>query len=151
MTKMKNILIVDDEKSFLLSLSEGLKMANKDFNIFLAENGEQAIEILKSVPINLLVTDLKMPLMDGFDLLMYVLKNHPNMPTIVMTAFSNPDVIRRLNEMGFPFCIEKPLEFEDLANKIQHLLKHHGSSGLDQIPPTNFMRGFNNNGDPGFF
>jgi len=119
----KNLLVVDDEKIYLMSLSEGLKQIDSNFNVLIAENGDQAIEILKSVNVDLLLTDLKMPVIDGFELLLYVLKNHPHMPVIVMTAFSNPDVIERLNSMGFSNYIEKPLEFDDLIKRIFYVLQ----------------------------
>ena len=119
---MKNILLVDDEMLFLKSLAEGLRMANKDYNVMLAKNGEHAIKILKSVRIDLLLTDLKMPVMDGFDLLLRVVKDFPCLQVIVATAFANPDVIKKINAMGFSDYIEKPFEFDDLVEKIDCLL-----------------------------
>jgi len=119
---MKNILLVDDEMIFLKSLAEGLRMLNKDYNVMLAKNGEHAIRILKSVRVDLLLTDLKMPVMDGFDLLIEVLKNYPYLPVIVTSSFSNDDVIKKINAMGFSHFIEKPFEFDDLTDKIRLLL-----------------------------
>lgn len=119
---MKNILLVDDEMIFLKSLAEGLRMLNKDYNVMLAKNGEHAIRILKSVRVDLLLTDLKMPVMDGFDLLIEVLKNYPYLPVIVTSSFSNDDVIKKINAMGFSHFIEKPFEFDDLTDKISLLL-----------------------------
>ena len=119
---MKNILLVDDEMIFLKSLAEGLRMANKDYNVMLAENGEHAIRILKSISVDLLLTDLKMPVMDGFDLLLRVVKDFPCLHVIVATAFANPEVIKKINAMGFSDYIEKPFEFDDLAEKIDCLL-----------------------------
>ncbi|HDH98197.1 MAG TPA: response regulator, partial [Deltaproteobacteria bacterium] len=69
---MKNVLIVDDEKVFLLSLSDGLKSYSDEFNVLIAFNGKEAVKILNSSKIDLVVTDLKMPEMDGFQLLAYL-------------------------------------------------------------------------------
>ncbi len=118
---MKNILLVDDEKKYLLSLSEGLRQCDSNFNVLTAENGMKAIDILSSTRIDLLITDLKMPVMDGFDLLMHVLKKHHNMPVIIATAFSNPDVIEKLRSLGFLNYIEKPMDFDDLLDNIHSL------------------------------
>ena len=118
---MKNLLLVDDEMIFLKSLAEGLRMVNKDYNVLLANNGEHAIRVLKSVRVDLLLTDLKMPVMDGFDLLLEVLKKYPYLPVIVTSSFSNDDVIKKINAMGFFHFIEKPFEFDDLTDKISLL------------------------------
>ncbi len=82
---MKKILIVDDEKSFLLSLKDGLKKHSGRFQVFSAENGRQAVEILRSMSIDLLVTDLKMPEMNGFELLAWTSRHQPQLPVIVMS------------------------------------------------------------------
>ena len=119
---MKNILLVDDEINYLRSLSEGLRQINREYNVMLAENGERALKIMNSVKVDLLLTDLKMPVMDGFDLLVSVVKDFPRLPVIVATAFANPDVIKRINALGFSDYIEKPFEFDDLVEKIDCLL-----------------------------
>ena len=125
---MKNLLLVDDEMIFLKSLAEGLRMVNKDYNVLLAKNGEHAIRVLKSVRVDLLLTDLKMSVMDGFDLLLEVLKKYPYLPVIVTSAFSNDDVIKKINAMGFIHFIEKPFEFDDLTDKISFLLPSRAKS-----------------------
>lgn len=119
---MKNILLVDDEMIFLKSLAEGLRMLDDDYNILPVTDVEQAIWVLKSVRVDLLLTDLRMPVMDGFDLLIEVLKKYPFLPVIVMSSFSNDDVIKKINAMGFFHFIEKPFEFDDLTDEISLLL-----------------------------
>jgi len=90
---MKQVLIVDDEKNLLASLREGFSDHAGEFALVTAENGAKATVILKSMPIDLVITDLRMPVMDGFELLAYMSKYHPELPTIVMTAHINtPDI-----------------------------------------------------------
>jgi CheY-like chemotaxis protein len=125
---MKNVLIVDDEKTFLLSLTEGLSLYRTEFSVLTAENGKKAVAVLKANPIDLVVTDLKMPVMDGFELLAYMSKNHPKVPVMVMTAFGNPEVEAKLKALGVLQYMEKPLEFQDLANKVRENLAE-GSGG----------------------
>lgn len=115
---MKNVLIVDDEKSFLLSLVEGLRPYASDFNTLTAENGKEAIEILESVEADLIVTDLKMPGMDGFELLAYVKKNHPDVPVIIITAYYTSEIKERLEALGSFKLLEKPLDFKELVDNI---------------------------------
>jgi len=134
---MKNVLIVDDEKTFLVSLKEGLSLHyGGKFNVVTAENGKKAAEVLKANPIDLVVTDLKMPVMDGFELLAYMSKNHPKVPVMVMTAFGNPEIEERLRSLDFIQYVEKPLDFHELASKIIENLEE-GSRGhvhIDILP-----------------
>ena len=75
-----NILLVDDELSCLDCLSEGLKLVNPDYQVFTAENGKIAVNVLENHQIDLVVTDLNMPVMDGFELLAYTKSNFPHIP-----------------------------------------------------------------------
>lgn len=115
---MKNVLIVDDETTFQLTLCDGLKVYDKDFRVLTAENGKKAKEVLDTLPVNLVVTDLKMAEMDGLELLAYMRKNNPYIPVIVMTAFGNPEMERWLRSLGVFAYLEKPFEFLDLKNMI---------------------------------
>ncbi len=119
---MKTILIADDERNLLLSLSEGLRFYDSNFTVITAENGQLAMDVLNSRRVDLLVTDLKMPAADGFDLLADALKKHPRLPVIVMTAFSNPDIERKLRAFGITDYLEKPVEFMDIAETVSCVL-----------------------------
>lgn len=119
---MKKILIVDDERMFLKSLSESLMSLFEDVNVLTAENGEDAIKIMNSEPINFLLTDLQMPVMNGFELLSYVKRLHPGMPVIVMTAYVNNEILRELDYLGCLDVMEKPIELSELVKKIRDCL-----------------------------
>lgn len=118
---MKNILVVDDERMFLMSLAEGLMQSFKEFKIFTAENGEYAMRVLDSNSVNLLLTDLQMPVKDGFDLLRHVREFFPDIQVIVMTAYINEDIMGRLKSLGFSEILEKPFDLEDLIGKIRRM------------------------------
>ncbi|MCI5211904.1 MAG: response regulator, partial [Candidatus Electrothrix sp. ATG2] len=68
---MKNVLIVDDDLGFQRLLGISLKKYKKDFEVILSNNGEEAIGILNRKSIDLIVTDLQMPKIDGLTLLAY--------------------------------------------------------------------------------
>ncbi|MGE5343124.1 MAG: response regulator [Candidatus Omnitrophota bacterium] len=121
---MPNILLVDDDETFLLSLKEGLTAQNSDFNIVTAGNGKEALTQLKQLPIDLVVTDLKMPEMDGFELLAHIVKNHKLMPVILITAFGTPETERALRQLGPVQYLEKPLDYNVLEEKITEGLKY---------------------------
>lgn len=115
---MATILIVDDDKNFLLSVADGLRTHTKDFDVLTAENGLEAIKTLDSQKIDLLVTDVKMPEMDGLELLAHMVSNYPNVPVIIMTAFATREMEDQATNMGTFKFLEKPLDFHMLLEKI---------------------------------
>lgn len=137
----KTVLIVDDETPFILSLTTGLKTYSSEYNILTAENGKLAVEILESTPLDLVVTDLRMPEMDGFELLAYMSTNFPSIPAIVMSAFGTQEIKDRLSTMGTLRFLEKPVDFEELVNSINDGLKHDTKGGsLKGISIASFLQ-----------
>lgn len=115
---MKNVLIIDDNEVILSMLVRGLKCYMDDCNILTAGNGKEAVKILDAVPVDLIVTDLNMPEMDGYEFLTYTRKNKPEVRTVVMTADYSPEVERRLLPLGVSRCFEKPFSLTELVSWI---------------------------------
>lgn len=117
--RVREVLIVDDEEPLLLTIAEGLSIYKKYFNLLTATNGADAVKVLKSSPvIDLVVTDLSMPKMDGFELLAYMNRNYPHIPVILMTAFGTPKIEEIVNSMGIFRYLEKPLDINSIAENI---------------------------------
>ncbi len=114
---MKKVLIVDDDESFLHGLIDGFKAYEDKFSITTAGDGMEAVEVLKSEDIDLVLTDLKMPRMDGFALVAHLSSNYSEIPVIVMTAFGTPEMEDNLRDMGTFQYIEKPIDFRTLVEK----------------------------------
>jgi len=127
---MKNVLIVDDEERFMLSLVDGLSGYKDKFSVLTAGNGSEAIKLLESEPIELVVTDLRMPEMDGFELLAYMGRNFPSVPAIVMSAFGTPEIETRIKTLGSLELLEKPIELEGLAETIIKWLELVSKEGV---------------------
>jgi CheY-like chemotaxis protein len=108
--RVKQVLLVDDEEGFLECLVDALSVFKNHFNIQTASNGKEAVEILKLPPIDLVITDLSMPEMDGFELLAYMNRNYLKIPVIFMTAYSTPKIEEIVNKMGVLRYMEKPLD-----------------------------------------
>ena len=121
---MKNILLVDDESSLIMSMADGLESQGDQFRVYTANNGKEAVETLETKPVDLVVTDLRMPEMDGFELLAYINDNRPSTPTIVMSAFATPRIEDKLKELGALQVLSKPLDFERLSEAIRQGLDH---------------------------
>jgi len=138
---LKTVLIVDDEKAFLLSLTAGLEKYKHHFKVLTAENGLKALEILKSNSIDLIVTDLRMPEMDGFELLTRVGLDFPVKPVIVMSAFATEENEELLNQIGGIPLIEKPIDLRSLADLILAKLDGTFKGGaLSGISLGNFLQ-----------
>ncbi|SFM45069.1 sigma-54-dependent transcriptional regulator [Thermodesulforhabdus norvegica] len=103
------ILIVDDEIDFI-RLLERLILEEVQCEIYRATSGYEAVEILKNYHIDLAFVDIKMPGMDGFELLSYVRENHPWLTVIMITAYGCIEVaVRAIKEGAYDF-ITKPVE-----------------------------------------
>lgn len=137
---MKNVLIVDDEKSFILSLLQGLDAYAADFNTITAQNGKAAIEVLNSTKIDLVVTDLKMPELDGFGLLVYMNKAFPETSVIVMSAFCTPEIRARLKTLGAVTILEKPIDFQSFVDHIFAALHAVARGYINGITLPAFMQ-----------
>jgi len=115
---MKTILLVDDNWYVLQGLMISLRNCVKDCKMLTATDGKEAVEILKSMPVDFILTDLSMPVMDGFELLAYLKKNYPHIPAIAMTGDLTSENLEKLHVLGVAQCIEKPFNFEVLAHAI---------------------------------
>lgn len=131
----KKVLIVDDDL-ILLSLTEKkLKKHENNFTVLTAEDGLQAVAILKVNHISLVVTDLHMPHMDGFALLAHLSEHYPDIPVIILTAYSSPTSKKNALEGGAAEYLEKPFVMEELTQKIIASLAKESEGGILQTVP----------------
>ena len=138
---MKYVLIVDDEEKLLLTMQAGFEPFKDRFEILTARNGKEAVQLLAATKINLVVTDLKMPEMDGFELLAFLKNNFPEIPAVVMTAFGTPEIEKQLSRTGMISMLEKPVDFEELTQIITGLLEDELAGGtLTGISLPSFLQ-----------
>lgn len=137
---MKRVLIVDDDKSFLHSLIDGFKAYEDKFAIATAGDGLEAVATLKEQKISLVLTDLKMPRMDGFELVAHLSNNYPNIPIIVMTAFGTPQMEDNLRDMGTFQYIEKPIDFGVLVEKVIKGLEGPAKGFITGVSLSSFLQ-----------
>lgn len=118
---MRHVLIVDDEPELLLSIQTGFD-GNERFQILTASNGREALEILDNNKMDLVVTDLRMPEMDGVELLANMSELFPAVPSIVMSAFGTPVLEQQLKKAGTLSVLDKPLDIDALEKAINKAL-----------------------------
>ena len=126
---IKKVLIVDDDQEMLLSLKGGLEKYDETFSVLMAGDGIIAVEKIKTETISLVVTDLKMPRMDGFALLTHIMEHYPDIPVIIITGYSTPEMKQLAREGGAVGYIEKPFMIEDLALKIMSAMRKESEGG----------------------
>lgn len=137
---MKKILIVDDENNFLLSLEDGLKEFSDAYSIATANNGREAVVVMEKEDVDLVITDIKMPDMDGFELLAHLSTAHPDVPVIVMTAFGSSEIEERLDNMGAFQYIEKPIDFDVLIEKVKEGIAAGEKGHISGVSLASFMQ-----------
>lgn len=118
---MANILIVDDEQSYRQLLS--LVFEEQGNSIRTAMNGRQALELLAEEPADVIVSDVKMPDMDGIELLRAVRETLPDLGVILMTAFASVETAREAFKLGADDFIQKPFDVEELKLIVRKTLE----------------------------
>ncbi len=115
------VLCVDDEPNLLRSYQRALR--NEPYNILLASNGKEALEILKSNNVNVVITDFRMAGMNGIELLHEVRKNYPKMICAILSGYADEATVQKALQTGeISTFLLKPINNEQLKNEIQRLL-----------------------------
>jgi len=114
----KTLLVVEDDRATLSLYRAGLK-GLQGFKIIMAENGGQAMEMLRQEPVHVLVTDLNMPVMDGFNLIAKASRFYPQVPIIVMTGLDESQHLNTPLQLGAIRILTKPPRLTLLMDAIR--------------------------------
>ncbi|MGD2186391.1 MAG: response regulator [Desulfobacterales bacterium] len=115
--KKIKLLIVDDEEDFLKSISERLGI--RDFNVTTATEGKQAVKAAKKGKFDVAIVDMKMPGMDGMELLQILKKKHKFLEVIILTGYGAIDSAVEATKLGAYSYLEKPYDFEKLLEVLK--------------------------------
>src|SRR5690606_35489927 len=114
--KKENILIVDDDIQILELLQRHLNSWN--YHSYKAISVKEAVSILKDTTIDLLITDLKMPEVDGFELIKFVSEHYPTLPKLIVTGYPNVQDSLKAIKSGVVDYLTKPFTKEELKKAI---------------------------------
>jgi two-component system response regulator HydG len=128
--KKENILIVDDDYDMLELLYRNLK--SMDFHTYRASSVTEAIGILRESEINLLITDLQMPGINGIELLKYVQEHFPKVPKLVITGYPSVNTAVEAGRAGAVDYLAKPFTTEELRTAIS---KVFDAAAVQRIAP----------------
>ena len=111
-------------------MAKSLSKDKDKFEVIIANNGGEAVNLLKKNEIDIVISDIRMPDINGLDLLVKIRKEYPKTRVIIMTAYGSSDVQREANRRGSLFYVEKPFEISDIRKIIIDLLgKKKGFQG----------------------
>lgn len=123
---MKRILVVDDEENARIALSKIL--THEGYDVSSACNGYEALNFLSVKEVELIITDINMPEMNGMTFLRELNRTHPASNVIMITAYGEVESYIEAMNLGAFEYINKPVKFEELNKIIRKIFKHksHG-------------------------
>ena len=127
MEKIK-ILLVDDEQEFVETLSERIRMREHDSDVAL--NGEQALKKMDDDLPDVVVLDLKMPGMDGMEVLRRIRKAYPKVQVIMLTGHGSEKDEEEARKLGAFEYLQKPVEIDTLMKKVKKAYKNKFESSM---------------------
>lgn len=132
------ILVVDDDQDILKLIS--MRLAASGYDTVSASNGEQAMTAISLRRPDLIVSDLRMPAMDGMALLDAVHKRHPTLPMIILTAHGSiPDAVHATQQGAYSF-LTKPFDSHELLKLVADALRISGAQNDDNLPENDEWR-----------
>ena len=138
---MVTILIVEDNENTRILTEARLK---RYYNVVTAKNGEEALEIFYERPIDLIVADIMMPVMDGYQMLKELRDAKEDVPILFLTAKSAFNDKKKGFDLGIDDYITKPIDYEELLLRIKALLRRANISTKLKINIGKFVMDENN-------
>lgn len=114
----KTALLVEDEHSTLRFYVAGLR-GLQEFKLLSAENGKEALELLQKHAVDVVVTDLNMPVLDGYGLIAVLSEKYPSLPVIVITSVAERGLLDRAVALGALRVLSKPPKLSMLMEEIR--------------------------------
>jgi two-component system, response regulator YesN len=127
---IKRALIVDDDEIFCAHLAEAFEGCVNNCTCVTARNGAEAAKVMANIRFDVVITDLNMPAMSGYEFIKHTKEHYPDMPILAMTGTKTPEVLARLHAIGVQQCIEKPFNVKDMVPTIFHELREKISDVL---------------------
>lgn len=119
---MYRILVVDDEKIERSGLTSLIRKFNMPFEIFEAANGRQAVQLLEREHMDVMLTDIRMPLMDGLELIKWVCEHRPGIHIAINSAYGEFEYAQKAMGMNVREYVLKPVDIEQFQQTMQRLI-----------------------------
>ncbi|ALP36634.1 two-component system response regulator [Paenibacillus sp. IHB B 3084] len=122
----KKVLIVDDQNGIRILLME--VFGSEGYETFQAANGKIALEIVEKEPPDLVLLDMKIPGMDGLEILKHLKTMNPDIKVIMMTAYGELDMIKEATELGALMHFTKPFDIDEMRIAVNKQLRSDEAS-----------------------
>ncbi|MBW2040262.1 MAG: response regulator [Deltaproteobacteria bacterium] len=129
----KRVLVVDDEETLTWSMTKTLAKDKEKYELIIANTGREALQALQKYHIDVVVTDIKMPDINGLDLLLKIREEYPLTKVLIMTAYGSPEVQKEATKRGSYYYIEKPFEISDIRGLILKALEEKRGGFAGQL------------------
>lgn len=126
------ILIVDDDQRMTRTLADILNLAGHE--AIQSASGQQALELIRAHAFDCVLTDVRMPGMDGVEFHHQIRQFQPGLPVVLMTAYASDEIIHRGLEEGAVGVFDKPLDISQLLSFFASLVKHRTIAIVDDDP-----------------
>src|SRR5262249_7363462 len=128
----EKILVVDDEQSMTQFL--GIVLRKEGFQVTTVNSGRDALDKIRMEPFDVVISDIKMPGMDGIQLLQGIKKHDPNIPVVLMTAYaSQQSAIDAVNLGAFQYLL-KNAKNDEIRMAVRNALEIHPGRNRNQLP-----------------
>ncbi len=117
-SRRKRVLVVDDEEDLTWSISKHLAKDVDKYELICVNSGVEALEVLSQLPVDLVISDIRMPEISGLELLTKIKDAYPNTKVVIMTAYGSSEVQDEANKLGCLKYIEKPFEINEIRQLI---------------------------------
>ena len=145
--KMKRfkLLLVDDDEEFVWTLAQRLGM--RDLGSDSVYDGEQALSFIEQQEPDVMVLDLKMPGMDGMEILRHIRNIYPDLQVIILTAHGNSELEKEALRLGAFDYMEKPVNLDKLAKRVREAYSRKVKNPA--APASTEIEGFKTAGNAG--
>jgi CheY-like chemotaxis protein len=121
--ELKRVLVVDDEDDLTWSISKHLAKDKNKYELICVNSGKKALDVLSQLPVELVISDIRMPEISGMELLIKIKESYPRTKVIIMTAYGSSEIQEEANKHGCLKYIEKPFEINELREFILNVIE----------------------------
>ena len=137
---MSRVLIVEDDPAQARTLARAFAKFRPDLTILTSHNGVEAKRLIGEHAVDLVLTDLQMPEMDGFELVAWVLNHSPGVPVFTMSGFASQEAAARLNLLGPVEYFKKPIDVKAMLNRVIDTLSQSVRGHVHNVSLASFLQ-----------
>jgi DNA-binding NtrC family response regulator len=127
---VKSILIVDDQHEVRRMLRAGIETLDPEFQVLDLPSAEESLVVISMQPVDLLVTDIRLPGISGLELMQKIRKRNPGLKVIVITGLLDPDLLSQVKQAGAEAFFTKPIQMTAFLDAVGQALDLKGLGDL---------------------